>query len=658
MSQPQPRLAPIPVSALHQANPGGRPTSTPMMLQQRPAPQHILPQMQRPMPPADAFPPHPPREIIPPQLHRSVVVSDIRPEIQTEEDIREHLSDYIIFRFDKVEPHDEYDFEGGEVKATWDNCIRTRVAGVDKADAQREIRRLNREDAKKGRTFMEKQNSLGPKGQDQLSKAQRELSLEDSDDRFHTVLAQFDSRLKPVIEKYEKVTRHRSNTKRKVRQRKRYERTSITAYFRRCPRPNHLPSELARRIELEKQQFRQQQEQQRMEMAQPRPNQVQVQQTPPQRPRAMPHPHPGPMPNPQVGHMTRPGSMPPHPQAMPMNLPQQMPPHQQAMPMNRLGQAPPIPQSAPMNRPGSLPHPQAAPMNRAQPMAMRQPSSGHGASRSHTPVQVIHKPSERGKHHRKGHSRGSDSSSEYSDSTSGSEVSSESTLVTVPTRSSDSYKSRKEHDRKRKSVRYLEKPKNFGVDVRPARRHGLGEDPPYILTRSGTRIAIVQAPTPPREAAIPAENLEQLQADAYRAGRNDQKAEDRQRLAEAASLDTAARRCQPKLAPRPDIILDRGSPRIRHVTPSEVNRQLDDSFQRLRLGRDPRYHDELHELNHRDEQRRREAVAREEQELIMREFEEQEVRERRKRDSTPPLLNPFSPLSRRRTNDLEADYRR
>lgn len=329
-----------------------------------------------------------------------------------------------------------------------------------------------------------------------------------------------------------------------------------------------------------------------------------------------------------------------------MNHPPHMPPHPQTMPMSRLGPVPPIPQPAPM------------PMNRAQPMTMRQPNPGHGESRTHTPIQVIHNPSKRGKHHRNGHSRGSDSSSERSDPRSGSEVDSESTLVTVPTRSSDSYRSRKEHDRKRKPLRYLEKPENFGVDVRPARRHRLGEDPPYILTRSGTRIAIVQAPTPPREAAIPAENLEQLQADAYHAGRDDQKAEYRQRLAEAASLDTAVRGYQPKLAPRPEVILGRVSPRIRHVTPSEVNRQLGDSLQRLRLGRDPRYHDEVHELTHRDEQRRREAVAREEQELIMREFEGQEVRERRRRDSPPLLLNPFISLSRRRTNDLGADYRR
>lgn len=284
-------------------------------------------------------------------------------------------------------------------------------------------------------------------------------------------------------------------------------------------------------------------------------------------------------------------------------------------------------------------------MNRPQAMPMQQHNKAHVPSRPHTPIQVVHEHSRRDKHHKRGHSRGSGSSM-YSDTRSDTEFGSGTTLFTEPSRSSASYKGKKYHGHKRRPLRYLENPESFGVEIHPARRHGLGEEHSYIFKGSGPCSPIFQVPAPPRKAAIPIENVEQLQADAYHAGRDDQKtAEYRQRLAEAGSLDTAARRYQPRYAPRPEIVLDRESPGIRHVTPSEVDRQLDNSFQRLRLGR---------EFRHHDEQCHREAVALEDQERIMKRFEEQEARERRRRESPRPLLNPFTPLSRRRTIWLRA----
>lgn len=610
------------VHGQHHGALGGRPPPPPVVVQQRPGPPQIPPQMQRPMaPPARAFPAHPPRGNIPPQSQRPVVVSDIRPEVQTEEDIREHLTDYIILRFEKVEPYDEYDSDG-ELRATWDKCIRRRLPDVDKADARREIRRLNREDKKKGKTWLEKQNSIGPKAQNQLAKAQRELSLEERDGRFHTVLAQIDFSLKPVVEKHEKVTRHRSNTKRKIRQKVKYERTSITAYFKRCPKENQIPSELARRIELDKQQSRQRQEQQDLEVMRQRQHQMQGQQmppqrpqVPPQRPQVMPQPHPGPVPAPQVRQMNPPGPPPPLPPPPP---PQHH--HQQ----------------------------QAARMNRPQAMPMQQHGKAPVSSRPHTPIQVIHKHNRRDKRHKRGHSRGSDSSLD-SDPGSYSEFGSDTTLFNELSRSSGSHKGKKDHGQRGRPLRYLANPKSFGAEIHSARRHGLGEKHSYIFKGSGQRSPVFQVPATPRKAAIPIENVGQLEADAYY---TDQKAaEYRQRQAEAESLDTAARRYQPRYAPRPEVVLDRGSPGIRHVTPGEVGRQLDHDFQaRLRLGRETRHHHGgLDCLVHGDEQRHRETVALEEQELIMRKFEEQEARERRRREAPRSLMNPFTPLSRRRT---------
>lgn len=572
------------------------------------APMSLPPQMPRPMPHMPASfppqPPHPPRHIIPSHFQRPVVVSDIRAEGLTEDDIREDLSDYVILRFEKVEPYDEYDSEGEEVKASWDNCIRRRIAGVDKVEARKEIRRLNKEDGKKGRTLLEKQNDLGPKQQDQLAKAQRELSLEEHDPRFHTLIAQIDYTLRPVVQRREKVYTRKSNTKRKIHQKKRYERTSITAYFKRCPKPSQLPSELARSIGIEKQR-----ESEAMRM----------------RHHQAPEQHMAPHHRPQLVQQHQPGPM-FHPQV------------------------------APMRSPG----PMQGPMHHAQGMPMHQPHPGQGLGRPHTPirVEVDHR---KDKNHRSRHSRSSDSS-DYSDYWSGSESGSESTLVTEPSRSSGSYKGKKHHDHKRRSVRYLEEPRNFGVDVyRPGRRHSLAEKPSYIVTGSGARVPIIQVPVPPRKVAIPVENLDQIQADAYRAGRSDQKAAFRHTMDDADSLDFAARRYKPRYAPRPEIINEGVSPtRIRHVTSSEVGRQIEDDFRRLRIGRDSDYHDDLSDSIHREAQRLREARAREEQEHIMRAQIEEEALYRRREESPQSSVNPFGPFSRRssRTYDIDRDFRR
>lgn len=561
------------------------------------APMSLSPQMPRPMPPMAAsfppHPPHPPRHIIPSHFQRPVVISDIRDEGLTEEDIREDLSDYVILRFEKIQPYDEYDSDGEEVKASWDNCTRTRIANVDKVDARREIRRLNKEDAKKGRTLLEKQNDLGPKQQDQIAKAERDLSLEEHDARFHTVLAQIDFTLKPVMQKREKVYTRRSNTKRKIHQKKRYERTSITAYFKRCPKDTQLPSELARSIGIERQR-----ESEGMRMRQ---HQGQ--------------PHIFPQHRPQPGPMF-------HPKALPMGSP------------------------------GPMHHPQVMPMH---------PHPGQGIGRPLTPirVEVDHR---KEKHHKSRHSRSS-GSSEYSDYGSGSESGSESTLITEPSRSSGSNKGRKHQVHKKRSLRYLEEPRNFGVDVyRPGRRHSLIEKPSYIVTGSGARVPIIQVAAPRRKAAIPVEDIGQIEADAYRAGRSDQKAAFRHTMTDADSLDFSARRYKPRYAPRPEIIHEPISPaRIRHVTSSEVGRQLEDDFHRLRLDRDSHYHDDLSDSIHLEAQRLREARAREEQEDIMRAQLDEEILWRRRREESPPSsANPFTPLSRRsgRSYGSDRDYRR
>jgi hypothetical protein len=612
----QPQSPPaVPVPPQHHPGMGGRPPPPlpPLVHQQHSvpmvAPMPLAPQMQRPMPPAAASfptpPPHPTRHFIPSHFQHPVVVSDIRDEGVTEDDIREDLSDYVIFRFQKIQPYDEYDSDGEEVKATWDNCTRTRIANVDKVDARREVRRLNKEDAKKGKTLLEKQNELIPKQQDQIAKAERDLSLEEHDARFHTVLAQIDYTLKPVVYKREKVYTRRFNTKRKIHQKKRYERTSITAYFKRCPKDTQIPSELARSIGIERQR-----ESEAMR--------VRHHQGPEQQHMAVQH----------------------HPQAQPE-------------PMFH----PPTP---PMHSPGPMHGPAPRPQ-RPQVMPMPQPHPGHGIGRPLTPirVEIDHR---KDKHHRSRHSRSSDSS-EYSDYASGSELGSDSTLVTEPSHSSGSYKDKKHHDHRRRSSGYFEEPRNFGVDVyRPGRRHSLIEEASYIVTGSGARVPIIQVAARPRKAAIPVEDIDQIEADAYRAGRSDQQAAFRHTMDDVDRLDVAARRYRPRYAPRPEVINEPVSPaRIRHLTASEVSRQLEDNLHRLKLDRDSHYHDGLADSIHYAAQRRREARALEEQEDIMREHLDEEIMSRRRREESPPSpVNPFTPFSQRRgyTYDDDRDFRR
>ncbi|KAL1875183.1 hypothetical protein Daus18300_003251 [Diaporthe australafricana] len=674
--QPQSGMIPVPPQH-HQPGLGGRPPPPPMVHQQRPvsmvAPMSLPPQMQqRPMPPAGAsfpaHPPHPPRHVIPSHFQRPVVVSDIRDEGVTEDDIREDLSDYIILRFEKIEPNDEYDSDGEKVRASWDNCVRRRIAGVDKADARKEIRRLSKEDAKRGKTLLEKQNALGPKQQDQLERAQRDLSLDEHDGRFHTVLAQIDHTLKPFVDRHEKVYVRRPNTKKKIRQKKRYERTSITAYFRRCPKPDQSPSVLARDIQAERQrEFEMMRMRQHHHQSQEQTKHQQQMMAPLHRPHAVQqHPHPGPMFGPQA--------------AAPMFGPGPT----QGMQVMRQGQG----QGMPMHQHHQPHHPGGG---------------GHGPTRPCTPIRVEVDHRKQHHHHGNGqHSRSSDSSSDYSDYGSGSELGSGSTVVTEPSRSSGSYKGRRqqhyEHHKRRgsgsRALRYLEEPRNFGVDVahrphHPGRRHSLIEAPSYILTTgSGARVPIIQVPAPPREAAVvPAENIDQIRADAYRAGRSDEKAAFRHALDDTAdSLNdlaaaAAARRYQPRYAPRPEIIHNDGlgggvSPtRIRHVTSSEVGRQLGDEFRRLGIGSGSGssggrgaqyYHDDLGGGGyvHVDSaQRLREARAREEQEDIMRAQMDEDALWRRRREEKSPesSVNPFDPLPRRRANgmyDVDRDYRR
>jgi hypothetical protein len=215
---------------------------------------------------------------------RPVAISDIRNERMTEADARELLSTWVIQRFEKLDD-DEIDDEGFPLRPTWENVIRTEVRDLSKQEATRQVRTLDR----MGQSVAEKKASLSTAQQRQLERAQEELQRFEPDQRYIYILAQLDHQLKKLdhrpVEyyghkgknresKHVTVGRRRSSSTKKL-----YERVSLTAYFKRLPRPeeNAIAMHQQREIELQRklmplpqqmQQYHHQQQQQQQQQQQ------------------------------------------------------------------------------------------------------------------------------------------------------------------------------------------------------------------------------------------------------------------------------------------------------------------------------------------------------------------------------------------------------
>ncbi|KAJ9142531.1 hypothetical protein NKR19_g7212 [Coniochaeta hoffmannii] len=217
------------------------------------------------------LPPQPPRSLVPrPLLDGPMVqISDIRrePGRLTEAEARDELSDFVIFRFERADQATDCDSEGERVRPTWANVVRTEVRGISKKEAARQIRALH--DIHK--SLGEKKASLTDAQQRQLEKVLEELEMREVDHRYHYVLVQIDRKLreKKLRDKSrvrveirrgdrrhgEKVRRYSENRGRRenievvdffgrrrsmVREPKKkvQETVSITAYYKRCPKPD------------------------------------------------------------------------------------------------------------------------------------------------------------------------------------------------------------------------------------------------------------------------------------------------------------------------------------------------------------------------------------------------------------------------------------
>lgn len=219
------------------------------------------------------LPPQPPRSLVPrPLLEGPVVqISDIRkePGRLTESEAREELSDFVIYRFERADQATDYDSEGERVTPTWANVVRTEVRGISKKEAARQVRMLH--DIHK--PLSEKKATLTDAQQRQLEKVLEGLEMNERDPRYHYVLVQIDRKLRDKKvrdgsrdrveirrhgdrkhgekhgrrysenrgrrETVEFVDLHgrRRSTVRDPRK-KVQETVSITAYYKRCPKPD------------------------------------------------------------------------------------------------------------------------------------------------------------------------------------------------------------------------------------------------------------------------------------------------------------------------------------------------------------------------------------------------------------------------------------
>ncbi|KAK3313524.1 hypothetical protein B0H66DRAFT_536787 [Apodospora peruviana] len=201
----------------------------------------------------------PPQHHMVPQVFQSnppVRISDIRKERITPAEAREELSEYIIYRFEPSEPGCGYDSDGERRKPSWESVFVVEVHGVSKKDAALQVRTLNQNTWSLG----EKKATLSGVQNRQIEKVLEELQARDYP-YFQTNLVQIHHQLRPKLkEKHlkgssskhhpkdvkellfrdhkERMKHSSSKDKKKHKEKeKEKERVSLTAYYKRSPKP-------------------------------------------------------------------------------------------------------------------------------------------------------------------------------------------------------------------------------------------------------------------------------------------------------------------------------------------------------------------------------------------------------------------------------------
>jgi hypothetical protein len=211
-----------------------------------------------PTPPPDAArsaPYHSQVRIVtpPPQHHHTAMASprfaehrETRSPALSQSEAREKLSDWVVYRFEKVKhAADAIDENGYPVKPTWDHVHRYQISNLSRREISKAVRELD----KKTLPAPAKKATLSEPIQHQLNKALDYLTQSEYDPRYHYVLAQIDSELRQRDPSEDSEDRHSSRRSRssssrhksksrksKSKTRKTFERVSVTAYFKRTPR--------------------------------------------------------------------------------------------------------------------------------------------------------------------------------------------------------------------------------------------------------------------------------------------------------------------------------------------------------------------------------------------------------------------------------------
>jgi hypothetical protein len=184
--------------------------------------------------------------------HQESQVSDLRRI--SEEEAREVLSEYIVYRFDKAcEGYDTIDRNGNPRAPSWDFAVRTEVKGVTKKEAVRKIRLLYGDE----KNLEEKKRAFGPLICEQLDATLDHLTKHELDPNYRYELVQVEQHLKELdrytvdmmraqrSDRERRVSfRRESSSSRAKRSKPKYERVSITAYFKRSPRSDVKATEM------------------------------------------------------------------------------------------------------------------------------------------------------------------------------------------------------------------------------------------------------------------------------------------------------------------------------------------------------------------------------------------------------------------------------
>ena len=173
-----------------------------------------------------------------PPSREPIKISDISNERITEKDAREQLSSFIVMRLEKIDNSHDVDEFGLPLRSAWEKVRQIVETGITKQEAAREIHALERET----KSVSEKKAALSSVIQRQLEVAGQMLQEKELDSRYHYVLVQFRSHLKKLdndrliyMSKQEKDKKHAKHAK-KGKSKPKFERVSITAYFKRTPK--------------------------------------------------------------------------------------------------------------------------------------------------------------------------------------------------------------------------------------------------------------------------------------------------------------------------------------------------------------------------------------------------------------------------------------